>query len=50
MNCIEPAFKLGRSASVKKKRDAVGHKDAVLALGKGFLHDSYFTYAYITVL
>lgn len=41
MNCIEPAFKLGRSASVKKKRDAVGHKDAVLALGKGFLHNMH---------
>lgn len=36
MNCIEPAFKLGRIASSKKKRNAVGHKDAVLALGMYF--------------
>ncbi|XP_030745793.1 periodic tryptophan protein 1 homolog [Sitophilus oryzae] len=32
MNCIEPAFKLGKSASVRKRKDAIGHKDAVLAL------------------
>ncbi|XP_076274450.1 periodic tryptophan protein 1 homolog [Rhynchophorus ferrugineus] len=32
MNCIEPAFKLGKTASVKKRREAVGHSDAVLAL------------------
>lgn len=32
MNCIEPAFKLGKTASAKKRRSAVGHKDAVLAL------------------
>ncbi|CAH1183768.1 unnamed protein product [Ceutorhynchus assimilis] len=33
MNCLEPAFKLGKVASAKKKRAAIGHKDAVLALG-----------------
>ncbi|XP_066137795.1 periodic tryptophan protein 1 homolog [Euwallacea fornicatus] len=32
MNCIEPAFKLGKPANTKKKREAVGHKDAVLSL------------------
>ncbi|RZC39972.1 periodic tryptophan protein 1 -like [Asbolus verrucosus] len=32
INCIEPAFCLGKSGSVKKNRPQVGHKDAVLAL------------------
>ncbi|XP_050297169.1 periodic tryptophan protein 1 homolog isoform X2 [Anthonomus grandis grandis] len=40
MNCIEPAFTLGKSASAKKKREAIGHSDAVLALAwnKNFDH------------
>ncbi|EFA02231.2 periodic tryptophan protein 1 homolog [Tribolium castaneum] len=32
INCIEPAFNLGRAASIKKNRPHVGHKDAVLTL------------------
>jgi len=32
VDCLEPAFKLGRKARKKKKIAGVGHKDAVLAL------------------
>jgi len=32
IDCLEPAYKLGRKAKKKKKISAVGHKDAVLAL------------------
>ncbi|XP_044255821.1 periodic tryptophan protein 1 homolog [Tribolium madens] len=32
INCIEPAFNLGRAASIKKNRPHIGHKDAVLTL------------------
>ena len=32
INCIEPAFSLGKTGSVKKNRARVGHKDAVLSL------------------
>lgn len=32
INCIEPAFKLGKTGSVKKNKPRVGHKDAVLSL------------------
>jgi len=32
VDCLEPAFKLGKKAKKKKKIAGVGHKDAVLAL------------------
>lgn len=40
INCIEPAFSLGKTKSVKKNRPHVGHKDAVLTLAwnKTFEH------------
>ncbi|KAL1489857.1 hypothetical protein ABEB36_013787 [Hypothenemus hampei] len=40
INCIEPAFRLGTTGISKKKRDRVGHTDAVLALAwnKNFEH------------
>lgn len=32
IDCLEPAFKLGKKGSKKKKLKSVGHKEAVLAL------------------
>ena len=32
VDCLEPAYKLGRKGKKKKKIPGVGHKDAVLSL------------------
>jgi len=39
VDCLEPAFKLGRKAKKKKKIPGVGHTDAVLALSWNSLCD-----------